>query len=268
MNAVVKPLEANLWDHVAFLAQGRKGASIQSSADILLIDSGLPSEALNRIGRCQLHPTFGLKRIEDALDHFRGKTPPVQFTFTVGPMSGQGTLNDTLKSAGLVKVADTLGMAAPMKTMGLPSNAVEGLNVERVSNKEGVADYAKLLAATWKPANTDVEKWYMDAAVAIVTPNASLKLYVGYANDKPVAITEAFYAHGVVGLTNIIADSSASGKGYAPGLMIAALRDAKRTGQTTAFIMATDPASKSIYERIGFKGVGVFSDFQPPPAAA
>lgn len=214
MNAVVKPLEANLWDHIAFLAQGRKGASIQSSADILLIDSGLGCETLNRIGRCQLHPTFGLKRIEDALEYFRGKTPPAAFTFTLGPMSGQGGLNDTLKSLGLVKTADMLGMAAPMKTMGLPSNAVEGMNVERVTNKEGVTDFAKLLAATWKPANVDVEKWYVDAAVAIVTPNAPLKLYVGYVNEKPVAITEAFYAHGVVGLTNIIADSSASGKGY------------------------------------------------------
>jgi len=135
-----------------------------------------------------------------------------------------------------------------------------------VTSKEGVADFAKILAATWKPANAHVEKAYTEAALAILRPNASLKLYVGYVAEKPVAIAEAFYAHGVVGLTNIIADASASGKGYAPGLIIAALRDAKRTGQNTAFTLA-EPNSKAIYERIGFKPVGIFSDFRPKPAA-
>lgn len=88
-----------------------------------------------------------------------------------------------------------------------------------------------------------------------------MKLYVGYAGGKPVAAAETYYAHRVVGLSNIVADSSLAGKGYAPALLVAALHDAKRTGQNFAFVQA-DSASKAIYERIGFKPGGEFTEYR------
>jgi len=123
MNAVVKPLESNLWDHLAFVAQSRKDTVIKSEADILVIDNGLECETLNRIGRSGIHPKFGAARAEAVTEAFTKKSPPLPFTWTLGPLSGQGTMDDTLTSLGLVKTADLIGMAAPMKTMGLPSNS-------------------------------------------------------------------------------------------------------------------------------------------------
>jgi predicted GNAT family acetyltransferase len=58
-----------------------------------------------------------------------------------------------------------------------------------------------------------------------------------------------------------VVDSSLAGKGYAPALLVAALRDAKRTGQNFYFVQA-DSASKAIYERIGFKPAGEFTEYR------
>jgi ribosomal protein S18 acetylase RimI-like enzyme len=259
--SAAKAMEANMWDHAAFLAKGRKGAVVQDTPDLLLVDSGLPSESFNKVGRCALHPRFGAARIEAATNHFRRKAPPAPFTWTLGPLSGRGTLDPVMIEMGLTAGATTWGMSLPLAELRLSGNAVEGLDFKRVSDKQGVTDFAQLVADSAKPANTHIAEYYIDANVAIVTPNAPMKLYVGYVGGKPMATAEAYYAHGGVGLCNIVTDSIAAGKGYGPAMLISALRDAKRTGQTYAFVWANE-AAKTVYERIGFKGIAQFTDYK------
>lgn len=266
MSTSAKAMESNLWDHVQFLATSRKDTVVQNSADILLIDSGLPTDAFNRVGRCGLHPKFGMARMEAAINHFRKKEPPAPFTWTVGPASDHGALNETLTGLGLAKTSETVGMLLPLKTFALSGPALPGFDVQPVTTKQHLTDYAALVAASFKPANPHVEKIYTDIAQAILMPNAPLKPYIGYAGGKPVAAIEAFYAHGLVGLSNNVTDVSAAGKGYAPAVMIAALRDAKKAMQNFAFVQA-DAGSKAIYERIGFKAAGLFADYRPAAAA-
>jgi GNAT superfamily N-acetyltransferase len=261
MAAAAKAMEANLWDHLVFLTKGRKDAVVQDTPDLLLVDSGLPSDSFNKIGRCALHPRFGAARIEAAINHFRQKATPTPFTWTLGPLSGRGALEATLTGLGLAQAGQTLGMVLPMKELRLSGNAIDGLDIVQVSNKQGVIDFATLVAGATKPPIPHLVDFYTDASLAIVTPNAPMKLYVGYVGGKAVAATEAYYAHGGVGLSNIVADSSVAGKGYAPALLIAALRDAKRTGQNFAFVQV-DAAGKPVYERIGFKPVGPFTDYR------
>ena len=261
MSAAAKAMEANLWDRVLFLAKGRKEAVIQDSPDLLLVDSGLLSSGFNRIGRCSLHPRYGVPRIEAAINHFRERNTPIPFSWTIGPVSGHGALEPTLTELGLAPVAQKWGMVAAWNELRLPNNAADSLDIKSVSNKQGVIDFAGLVATLSKPPSPDLLNLYTDANLAIVMPNSPMKLYVCYAGGKPVATAEAYYAHGVVGFWNILADTTVAGKGYAPAMLMAALRDAKRSGQTTAFLQA-ETASKPIYERLGFKAIGMFTDYQ------
>ena len=190
-----------------------------------------------------------------------GKKNASPFTWTLGPLSGRGTLEATLIDLGMAASGQTWGMALPLKDLKLSRNTVEGLDITCVSNKQSVIDFATLVSTASKPPNAHLVDFYTDASIAIVTPNAPMKLYVGYAGGKPVAAAETYYAHRVVGLSNIVADSSLAGKGYAPALLVAALHDAKRTGQNFAFVQA-DSASKAIYECIGFKPAGEFTEYR------
>lgn len=261
MNAVAKSMESNFWDNLLFLAKARKDAVVQDTPDLLLVDSGLPVGSFNKIGRCALNPRYAAERIEAAINHFRRKETPSPFTWTIGPTPERSALEETLTGLGMVKAADTVGMVLPLKDFKAPGNTPEGLDIKRVETKQAVADFAAIVSASWKPPNPHVEKFYTDATNAILTPNAPMRLYVGYVGDKAMATAEAFYAHGGVGLTNIAASTAATGKGYAPALLLAALRDARKTGQNFAFVQA-DAASKAIYERIGFKPTALFSDYR------
>ena len=71
--AIVKAFEGNLWDRAAYLVRARKDTVIQDTQDLLLVDSGLPVAAFNTIGRSELHPRFGLERIDAAIKHFKSK---------------------------------------------------------------------------------------------------------------------------------------------------------------------------------------------------
>lgn len=55
-SAILKSFEANLWDRASYLANYRKDAEVQDSADLLLVDTGLPSQSINLIGKSSLHP--------------------------------------------------------------------------------------------------------------------------------------------------------------------------------------------------------------------
>src|SRR5262245_45019797 len=97
--AIVKAFEANLWDRAAYLVRARKDTEIQESQDLLLVDSGLPCAAFNTIGKCELHPRFGMDRVEAAIKHFKSKSSP--FTWILGPLSGHGKMEQSLKDCGL-----------------------------------------------------------------------------------------------------------------------------------------------------------------------
>lgn len=261
MSTTAKAMEANLWDNLVFLAKSRKGAVVQDMPDLLLIDSGLPTDKFNKIGRCGVHPRYGAERIEAAINYFRKKESPVPFVWTIGPLSGHGALEPTLKELGLTQTGERWGMVATLKDVHLPATPLAGLSVNQVESKRGVDEFAAILSAAAKPPNPHIVDFYTDATQAILMPNAPMKLYVGSAAGKAVATAESYYSHGIVGLSNIASDPAAAGKGYAPALMLEVLRAAKRSGQTTAYVQA-DAASKPIYERIGFKPAGQFADYR------
>lgn len=261
MNTFAKPIEAIYWDNLLFLARARQGGVVQDTPDLLLIDSGLPCDAFNRIGRCAIHPRFGAARIEEAINHFRKKQEPTPFTWTVGPAQERAALEETLTGFGLTKAADTVGMVLPLKDFKFAGNIPETLDIKRVETKKHLEDFAGIVSGSSKPPNPHVGKFYTEASNAILMPTAPMKLFIGYAAGAPAATVESFYAQGGVGLTNIIAAASMAGKGYAPAMMVAALREAKRSEQTFAFVQA-DTTSKAFYERIGFKPAALFSDYR------
>jgi ribosomal protein S18 acetylase RimI-like enzyme len=227
------------------------------------VDSGLDAPEFNIIGRSSLHPRFAGDRIEAAIKHFRHKdkekSRAAPFTWWVGPLSGQGSLDTTLVGLGLTLGREQWALILALETLNLPSSTPSGLDIKRVSTKEGVEHFAKVLAGD--PANEHVTKLFAETAEKSLASTAPTKLYVGYNGSEPVVVTEAFYAQGLVGIYNIATAAAAKGKGYGPALTITALKDAKKMGTRHALILAGE-AEKVGYQKIGFKPVGKFAEYQ------
>jgi GNAT superfamily N-acetyltransferase len=247
--AILKAFEANLWDRAAFLPRARKDAVVEDSADLLLVNSGLPSADFNTIGKSSLHPRFGSDRAEAAIKHFKDKKLP--FTWIIGPLSGHGAMEPTLKSFGLACPEDQWVMVMSLDTVNIPGAVPGGLDVKRVSNAAQVEHFADVLTAA-TPADENIKTFYTDTKDAITAPASPLRLYVGYIGGEPVAVLEAFSAHGILNLYTMSSLASVRGKGYTAGLMLTALKDAKKAGLRLASLQ-TPEAGRAAYERFGFK---------------
>jgi len=205
-----------------------------------LIDSGLPCATFNTIGKSSLHPRFGLDRAEAAIKHFQSKKVP--FTWVLGPLSGHGAMEPALKGYGLSCPEEEWIMAMALdKVVNIPGNLPKELEIKRASTSAAVEDFANVLAAATKPPDENIKTIYMDTKEAATAPTSPLRLYVGYVGDKPVAVQEAYSAHGILNFYAMASLSSAAGKGYGAALMIAALREAKKA---SAYSERSDPGKK------------------------
>ena len=249
---ILKAFETNLWDRASFLAKARKDAEVQDAQDLLLVDSGLPCKPLNTIGRSTLHPRFAVDRIEAAIKRFRAKSSP--FTWILAPLSGHGTMEPALKDLGLACPEEEWIMAMPLDG-NIPGNLPSGFDIKRVATTAAVEHFADVLAASSTPPDENIKTFFADTKEAVIAPASPLRLYVGYVGAEPVAVLEAFNAHGVINFYAMAALASTRGKGYAAALLINGLRDAKKVGVRVACLQ-TPEASRALYERIGFKPVG------------
>ena len=250
---VLKAFETNLWDRASFLAKARKEAEIQDSQDLLVVYSGLPCKFFNTIGRSALHPRFGLDRIEAAIKRFRSKSAP--FTWILGPLSGHGKMEQTLKDSGLNCPEEEWIMAMPLDTTNIPGNLPSGFDIKRVVTKEQLTQFADVLSNGVAPPDENIKTFLTDTKEAAIAPASPLRLYVGYVGETPTAILEAFSAHGIISFYAAASLSSARGKGYSGALLINALREAKKAGLRLASLQ-TPEAGRPVYERLGFKPVG------------
>ncbi|MGE4064865.1 MAG: hypothetical protein AB7E79_15990 [Rhodospirillaceae bacterium] len=255
--AILKAFEANLWDRAAFLPKARKDAIVEESADLLLVDSGLANAAFNTIGKSALHPRFGSDRVERAIKHFKDKKLP--FTWILGPLSGHGAMEPTLKGFGLACPEDEWVMAMSLDTVNIPGTVPQGLDVKRVVNATQVEQFAEVLNAA-APDET-IKTFFTDTKEAIIAPASPLRLYIGYVGETPVAVMEAFSAHGILNFYQMASVASVRGKGYTAGLMLTALKDAKKAGLRLASIR-TPEAGRAAYERFGFKPAARIANYR------
>jgi GNAT superfamily N-acetyltransferase len=251
-SAVLKAFETNLWDRASFLAKSRKDAEVQDTADLLLVDSGLPSRTLNTIGRSTLHPRFAIDRIEIAIKRFRAKSAP--FTWVLGPLSGHGTMEPALKDLGLACAEEEWIMAMPLDFGNIPGNVPPGLDIKLVNTSAALEHFADVLAAATTPPDENIKTFFADAKEVILKPSP-LRLHVGYVNNEPVAALESFNAHGIINFYAMAALPSTRGKGYAAALLLNALKEAKKAGLRLAGLQSPE-ASRALYERVGFKPAG------------
>jgi GNAT superfamily N-acetyltransferase len=247
--AIVKAFEANLWDRYAYLVRARKDTEIQDTQDLLLVDSGLPLATFNTIGRSTLNK-FGTDRAEKAIKHFRSKSVP--FTWVLGPLSGHGKMEQVLKDYGLACAEEEWVMAMLLDTEKLPGNIPQGLEIKRVATADEVKQFADVLAASSTPPDEHIKTFYADTKDAAIAPGSPLRLYVGYVNKEPVAVLEAFVAHGIINFYALAGLASTRGKGYTAALILNALREAKKASLRLAG-MQTPEAARALYERLGFK---------------
>ena len=159
-------LESNLCGHVSFVARSTAGMRVSDAGDLVVVDSGLPSDTFNIVCRARLTSRTADDRIDDTIAYFGANQTP--FAWWVGPACTPADLRDRLDRAGIHSSEVEIGMAVEPRMKSLVSP--RGLIVRRATTVEDVTAYARVLASLSEPTDESFVEYYRRAAPAILAP--------------------------------------------------------------------------------------------------
>ncbi|MGA8220588.1 MAG: GNAT family N-acetyltransferase [Candidatus Acidiferrales bacterium] len=256
--------ENNLHGHISFLQRSIPGMTVLDQKDLLLVDSGLPSDSFNIVARARLADSEADVRIAEVVEHFRAANRP--FAWWVGPSSRPLDLESRLRRHGLRPAESELGMSIELRDLPGKVTQPEGLEIRRVSSPQDVSDFAAIFAANWEPIDTAVLPFYTAATRILIEPRCPMILFVGAFEGVPVSCSELFIdrSHGgVAGLYSIATRREFRRRGIGSALTWAAADEARRQGLSTVVLQSSD-AGKGVYARLGFKPCCHFTEYKLP----
>jgi ribosomal protein S18 acetylase RimI-like enzyme len=256
--------ESNLHGHISFLQRCIPKMTVLEDEDLLLVDSGLPSDSFNIVARARLADSEADRRIAVVVQHFRAANRP--FAWWVGPASRPLDLETRLPRHGLRPAESELGMSMELRDLPRKMSQPEGLEIRRVSSPQDVTDFAAVFAANWEPLDHAVPPFYSAATPILLEPGCPMILFVGYFEGLPVSCSELFIdrSHGgLTGLYSIATRREFRRRGIGSALAWAAADEARRQDLSTVVLQSSD-AGKGVYTRLGFKPCCHFTEYKLP----
>lgn len=258
LSPTVSAMEENLHGHVAFAQRHVSGMTVDDREDLLLVDSGLPTDTFNKICRARLTEADADRRIIEAVARFRDAGRP--FAWWVGPGSRPFDLERRLQAHGLRASETQLGMAMKMdlshQQVELPKRTV----VRRVRTNAELDEYVEVLTSFDAP-DLSLATFFRKAAPLLLESDCPMRLFVGYVEGQAAATSELFAGAGVAGVHMVATRSEFRRRGLGTALTWAALDEARGMGLKTATLQAS-AEGEGVYLRLGFRVLCRFVEYQ------
>ncbi|HEX6104202.1 MAG TPA: GNAT family N-acetyltransferase [Gemmatimonadales bacterium] len=254
--------DGNLVTHMTWVQSRLPGGHVELGEDLVLSDSGLPCDSFNFVCRARMN-LGAAAAVARVVKYFISAGRP--FSWWVGPADRPADLGRALLDAGFAAAESELAMTADLDRLGSADLAPGGLRIERATTPQRIRDFAVVNAANWSPPDAQVLRFYELAAPILASPEAPLRLYVGYLGGEGVATSELTVSEGAVGLYNISTVEAHRRKGIGSALTLRPLVDARAEGHRLAVLQASEDG-QGVYARIGFRATGRYTEYQLPRA--
>ncbi len=255
--AILTAMEKNHTAHLAWLPS-LAGAEVLEGTDLLLVDSGLPTDTFNKLAWKRPDPARPEEGARAAVERFQAKGFP--FAWRLGPLSGVDRLEPVLERLGLRRTEEETGMALVLDAIRLDEPRASGLDIRLARNGAAMRDFAAVIAANWTPPDATVLRLYGLSAEAATLPDGPASFLVGYLDGLPVSVTELFVTGAVAGIYNVSTLAAMRRKGFGTALMLAALGLARSRGCRLAVLQAA-PDGLGLYRRLGFADVCGYEEY-------
>jgi GNAT superfamily N-acetyltransferase len=259
--ALLDAMDANLGVHMSWLQARLPGGHVPDDPDLLLVDSGFPTDTFNCVCRARLAQERAPARVADAVAHFERVGRP--FSWWLGPLDRPSDLAGALERAGLAFAEGELAMAADLAEVPQIDTSPSGLRIERVTTPAAVAEFAQVLAANWSPPDLEVLAYYRAATALLLGPDCPIRLYVGRLGGRPVAAAELCLAADAAGLYSVCTLESERRRGFGTAMTARPLLDARAEGVAYGVLQASDQGQR-VYPRLGFRPLGRYAEYKPP----
>lgn len=250
----------NLLAHAIHATRSIPEARLEITAELTMVDSGLPCDTFNFVCRSRLSVVTAPQRIREALEFFAVTGNPFSWWLTPGytPVD----LPRHLEAAGLAPAETELAMILALSDLAEPEMPAS-LEIRRVRTRADLDRFARLSAGNWSPPDRQVIEYFSLTQAAFLSPDCQRWLYLGLVRGEPVATAELTVGGGVVGLYNISTLGAYRGQGIGSAMTAAPLIEARWAGHRTAILQASADGA-GIYRRLGFQQFGTITEFKPP----
>ncbi|MBI1788299.1 MAG: GNAT family N-acetyltransferase [Acidobacteria bacterium] len=254
---LLEAMEENLHGHVAYVQRRTPVMQVDDRADLLLVESGLPCDSFNKILRARLTEADADRRIAEAVGYFRAVNRP--FAWWVGPGSRPLDLERRLEEHGLRAAESELGMALELAQLPAQVDAPAGLEVRRVLTPADLDGFLQVAAS--EPSDPAVAAFFQSAAPLLLEEDCPMRLFAGYLEGTPAAISELFVGGGVAGIHAVATRAEFRGQGIGSLMTWTAAAEGRRLGLPVATLQASEQG-QGVYARLGFHACCRFVEYQ------
>lgn len=248
-------VESNHLGHFTFLPK-ILGSELIDKNGLTIVNSKLGSSMFNIVYGSLLCDENNMNQtLKNIIDIYQSQP----FAWWIPHTEYNSVFTKFLLQNGFTNEVVEHAMICDLQKIVLPAKKTN-LNIKPVIDRKGLMDFISVLEI------------YDQAARAFFTKltDAQLmekeRLFVGYIDDKPVAIATLFISDDSAAIFNLITLQNAQRKGYGSDMMSYLLQFANENSIKNVTLSATSDVSQDsgyrIYERIGFEKIGQFECFE------
>jgi ribosomal protein S18 acetylase RimI-like enzyme len=240
------------------------GGRVEDRSELLVYVTGLPAFFANGVKSPRLTQASAEGTIQEVSEILSDARVPG--TWVVGPLATPFDLGERLERAGLRRVHDLPWMAANILDMDLGSPPPPFLAVHRVDGEDAHRGWLRAMEQGFGLDDATTTTIDRTARAVGFDASAGWVRFVGTVEGRVVASSGVMLFGGLAGVYNVATLPEARRQGFGAALTRAALRHGRDRGYRVA-ALGTSDLGRSVYERMGFRDVGVVRQFVFDPSS-
>jgi ribosomal protein S18 acetylase RimI-like enzyme len=252
--------DKNLVVHMGYLPRQTEGMEVWESDGLCHVDSGLPCDTYNGVCNTRLRDEDALQVAKQVITHFQRLERP--FAWWVSPSDTPSNLGTLLVELGLKNAGSNRGMVLDRENFSPCSTGSPDFAILRVESQKQLLDFAEVVSENWEPADVEVVRFYERTGGALFSADSPLHLFVGYEKGVAVCTAQITLGGGIAGMYNVCTREAYRRRGYGLAMSVRCVEQAFECGCRYVTLQASEAGGR-VYERIGFREMGLYTEYKP-----
>lgn len=244
--------ERNLFSKFTYLPK-LLGYKIDSSDELTRIDTKLNTSMFNIVCDAKFKDEDITRKIDETIAQYNNQP----FAWWVGPSTKPEMLGRKLDDRGFQRETEEFAMVADITDYQAPAQGNK-IRIEHVNSIESLKDFTSVLAKYDESAN----EFFVTEEILKDAVKKKNPLFVAYVDNVPAGIGSMHFHANVAGIYDLITNEDLRGQGVGSSMMHHLMSYAKNMGIRKMCLSASSDSGYRIYERLGFKTVGLFHCFE------